>query len=72
MTHSVDIHDETYEKARQEADQRDISIGAVIQSWRKQADAYTHTTLDHRLAGAEPTTPREDAPRDESGDPENL
>lgn len=37
MTQNVKIPDPVYELAKEEAEQRDITIGAVIDSWRWKA-----------------------------------
>jgi len=42
------VPDPVYEKAVEEADKRDISIGAVISNWMEKAEAWSvvHREID--------------------------
>lgn len=70
MSKPVKLPDPLHERAKAESERRDISMGAVIEDWKRDADRFQrHFAGEHRLEGAEPMRVPEDAPRDESGDP---
>jgi hypothetical protein len=43
MGKPVQLPDPTYEAAQDEADERDISMGAVVESWRRDARGEIET-----------------------------
>lgn len=70
MSRTVRIPDPVYADAKQEANERDISRGAVIAEWRDDAKRLDELRENnHRLLDAEPASVPEDAPRDGDDDP---
>ena len=43
MGQPVQLPDPTYKAAKYEADERDISMGAVVESWRREARGELET-----------------------------
>ena len=51
MGQPVQLPDPTYKAAKYEADERDISMGAVVESWRREARGEMQSDTEDEYYG---------------------